>query len=59
MGVAVQGFSESFAPRGTPLSLPLLTNGVDGISLSFSGGRGVMAAGSSLYFLTLGADLTT
>jgi hypothetical protein len=57
-GVAVQGFSESFAPRGTPLSLPLLTNGVEGISLSFSGGTGVMAAGSSLYFLTLGADLT-
>ncbi len=57
-GLAVQGFSESFAPRGTPLSLPLLTNGVDGISLSFSGGTGVMAAGSSLYFLTLGADLS-
>lgn len=57
-GLAVQGFSESFAPRGTPLSLPLLTNGVDGISLSFSGGNGVVAAGSSLYFLTLDGDLT-
>jgi len=56
--VVVQGFTESFAPRATPLSLSLLTNGVDGISLSFSGGSGVMAAGSSLYFLTLGADLT-
>ena len=56
--VVVQGFTESFAPRATPLSLSLLTNGVDGISLSFSGGAGVMAAGSSLYFLTLGADLT-
>lgn len=56
--VVVQGFSGSFAPRATPLSLSLLTNGVDGISLSFSGGTGVMAAGSSLYFLTLGADLT-
>lgn len=56
--VVVQGFTESFGPRATPLSLSLLTNGVDGISLSFSGGTGVMAAGSSLYFLTLGADLT-
>jgi hypothetical protein len=57
-GVAVQGFSESFAPRGTPLSLPLFSNGTDGISLSFWGGTGVMTAGSSLYFLTLSADLT-
>ena len=56
-GAVVQGFTESFAPRATALSLPLLSNGVDGISLSFAGENGVMAAGSSLYFLTLGADL--
>ena len=51
--VRVQGFSEALAPQGEPLSLPLLTNGVENLSVSFVGGQGVVGAGSSLYLVTL------
>ncbi|MBI5518325.1 MAG: hypothetical protein HY909_31430 [Deltaproteobacteria bacterium] len=52
----VQSFTEAFVPQSEPLSVSLLTNGADTLSLSFVGESGVLATGSSLYFLSLGAD---
>ena len=51
--VMVQGFSDSLTPYGAALALPLLTNGVENLSLSFDGAAGVVGAGSSLYLLAL------
>ncbi len=55
--VRVQGFSAALSPQGEPLSLPLLTNGVENLSLSFNGAAGVLGAGSSLYLLALDRGL--
>jgi hypothetical protein len=55
--VIVQSFTEALTPRADALTLPLnLTNGTTSLTVSFLGDVGVVAAGSSFFFLARSTD---